>query len=205
MMFAIFFAFWRFMEIITLIPCMGMLAYFVNGYTNANMLTPSYILILFIVSVLALAWAMFTLFSYHRSSSNARFVGLVDLGFVGAFIAAVYYLRFIGGADCTHITAGSSYDVSFGIFGSGSVNGVSVSTDKTCAMLKACWAFGIMNCIFFFITAVLAWIHGDSAAVSEKRYYQETYRSGSRRRSGSHHGSHHGSRRSSHSHHRTYV
>lgn len=62
------------------IPTMGMLAYFVNGYVNANQLTPNYILILFIVSVLALAWAIFTLFSYHRSSSNALFVAIIDLG-----------------------------------------------------------------------------------------------------------------------------
>lgn len=59
---------------------MGMLAYFVNGYVQANQLTPNYILILFIVSVLALAWAIFTLFSYHRSSSNALFVAVIDLG-----------------------------------------------------------------------------------------------------------------------------
>lgn len=59
---------------------MGMLAYFVDGYVKANQLTPNYILILFIVSVLALAWAIFTLFSYHRSSSNALFVAIIDLG-----------------------------------------------------------------------------------------------------------------------------
>lgn len=78
--FTIGFVFWRFLEIITLIPIVGMLGYFVNGYVNANDLTPTYILLLFIVSVLALAWAIFTLFSYHRSSANARFVALVDLG-----------------------------------------------------------------------------------------------------------------------------
>lgn len=57
-----------------------MLAYFVNGYVNDNVLTPNYILVLFIVSVLALAWAIFTLFLYHRSSANAKFVALIDLG-----------------------------------------------------------------------------------------------------------------------------
>ncbi|KAK0625376.1 hypothetical protein B0T17DRAFT_617474 [Bombardia bombarda] len=213
MLFGMFFVFWRFLEIITLIPTMGMLAYFVNGYTTANQLTPSYILVLFIVSVLALAWAIFTLFSYHRSKSNARFVGLIDLGFVGAFIAAVYYLRFIGNADCTHITPGSSYDVSFGIFGSASVNGVHVSTDKTCGMLKASWAFAIMNTVFFAATAVLAVMHGDRAPEGGTRKVVVTETSRHRSGSGSHHhsrrrshsGSHHGSRRSSHSHHRAYV
>ncbi|KAI3394609.1 hypothetical protein diail_2532 [Diaporthe ilicicola] len=229
-LFTIGFVFWRFLEIITLvsshcipgfganmspapkaqaprhfsIPTMGMLAYFVNGYVNANQLTPNYILILFIVSVLALAWAIFTLFSYHRSSSNALFVAIIDLGFVGAFIAAVYYLRFIASANCTSIR-GTSYDVSFGIFGSFNGNGVDVDTDKTCAMLKACFAFGIMNCIFFFFTAVLAWFHGDRAT-KDTRYHRETHYSRHGHRTASRHSSRHGSRRrSSHSHRRVYV
>ncbi|KAL1873480.1 hypothetical protein Daus18300_003843 [Diaporthe australafricana] len=183
---------------------MGMLAYFVNGYVNANQLTPNYILILFIVSVLALAWAIFTLFSYHRSSSNALFVAIIDLGFVGAFIAAVYYLRFIASANCTSIS-GTSYDVSFGIFGSFNGNGIDVDTNKTCAMLKACFAFGIMNCIFFFFTAVLAWFHGDRVG-KDTKYYRETHYSRRGHRASSRHSSRHGSRRrSSHSHRRVYV
>ncbi|KAH8881678.1 hypothetical protein GQ53DRAFT_832179 [Thozetella sp. PMI_491] len=205
MLFAVFFIFWRIAEIITLIPTMGMLAYFVNACVQNNVLTPNYVLILFIVSVLALAWAIFTLFSYHRSSTNAQFVSIIDLGFVGAFIAGVYYLRFIANADCVHIDRGGSLDIIFGPLGYASVNGFDVSVDKTCGMLKACFAFGIMNCIFFFITAVLAWFHADRAPES-KTYYRETrYRSGSR---GHHHHrrhSHSGSRRSSRSHHRVYV
>ncbi|ORY66995.1 uncharacterized protein BCR38DRAFT_482624 [Pseudomassariella vexata] len=202
MLFAVFFAFWRFMQILTLIPTMGMLAYFVHGYVQVNALTPNYILVLFIVSVLALAWAIFTLFSYHRSSTNALFVSVIDLGFVGAFIAAVWYLRFIAKADCTHIQRGDTYDASFGIFGSASINGLDVSTDKTCAMLKACFAFGIMNCIFFFFTAVLAWFHGDRTATSDRKsYVHEThYHRHGHRHSRSPH-----SRRSSHSHRRVYV
>lgn len=231
MIFTIGFVFWRFAEILTLIPIVGMLAYFVNGYVNANVLTPDYILILFIVSVLALAWAIFTLFLYHRSSNNAKFVALIDIGtlvpsrspqttranqsspprpagFVGAFIAGVYYLRFIANANCTSIAPGSTYDIDFGIFGSFSGNGVDIDTNKTCALLKASFAFGIMNCIFFFFTAVLAWFHGDRMSRdrrSSKRYYRETHysRRGHRARRSSH-GSH-GSRRSSHSHRRVYV
>lgn len=198
MLFAVFFAFWRFAEIITLIPLLGMLSYFVSGYNQHNLLTPDYILILFIVSVLGTAWAIFTLFSYHRSSSNARFVGLIDLGFVGALIAGVYYLRFIAGADCTHITPGDSYDVTFGIFGYAHLSGFAVNVNKTCAMLKACFALGIMNTVFFFFTAVLAMLHGDR---TEKTTRHESRHSHHRHRSGSRHGSH----RSSHSHSRVYV
>ena len=87
------FVFWRIFQIVTLIPTLGMLAWFVDGFNKANQLTPTSILVLFIVSVLALAWAIFTLFSYHRSSTNARFLALIDLAFVGAFIAAVYFLK----------------------------------------------------------------------------------------------------------------
>jgi len=92
MLFGMFFAFWRFMEIITLIPTLGMLAYFVHIYDSHNALTPDYILVLFIVSVLAAAWAIATLFTYHRARSNALFVSFIDLCFVGALIAGVYEL-----------------------------------------------------------------------------------------------------------------
>lgn len=190
---------------------MGMLSYFVHVSTSQNVLTPNYVVILFIVSVLGLVWALFTLFSYHRSSANARFVGLVDLGFLGAFIAGVYYLRFITRADCTNIVPGSTWDVDFGIFGSAHLTGFQITANKTCAMLKACFAFGIMNCIFFACTAVLAWFHGDHAEKERVRRDSSRRRSGSvhhhhhRHRSGSRHGSHRSSRSHSHSHSRTYV
>jgi len=186
---------------------MGMLAYFVNIHLEANIMTPAYILVLFIVSVLALAWAIFTLFSYHRSSSNALFAALVDLAFVGALIAGVYYLRFIAGADCSSVVPGSPIDVDFGVLGSAQIGTVDINVDKTCAMLKACFALGIVNCVFFFVTAIMAWIHGDRQAKSERRYVETRRRSHSRGHSHSRRRSHsgHRSRRSSHSHHRAYV
>ena len=183
---------------------MGMLAYFVHGWVQNNLLTPNYILILFIVSVLALAWALATLFMYHRSSANALFVSIVDLLFVGAFIAAVYYLRFISNADGTHITRGDKWDVSFGIFGSVYGNSLGVHVDKTCAMLKACFAFGVMNAAMFFFTSVLAWMHGDRMSSGDRKsYVREThYHRHGHRGSRSPH-SHRSSR--SHSHRRAYV
>ena len=169
---------------------------------------PDLYLVMFIVSTLALAWALWTLFSYHRSSANARAVGVVDLLFVGAFIGACWAMRVMASADCTHVRAGDPVAVSLGPLGSASLNiGLDASIDKTCAMLKACFAFGIMNAIMFFITSLLAWFHGDSrSSADRKSYYRETHysRRGHRRRSSS---SRHGgsSRRSSHSHRRVYV
>ncbi|CAJ2499655.1 Uu.00g025080.m01.CDS01 [Anthostomella pinea] len=205
MLFAVFFAFWRFLQIVTLIPTMGMLAYFVHGWVELNQLTPDYVLVLFIVSVLALAWSIYTLFSYHRSSTNATFVAIFDLLFVGAFIGAVYALRFIANANCSNVTRGSNTDISFGPYGYASVADWDINVDKTCAMLKACFAFGIMNAVFFFITSILACFHGDRMSDrDQKTYYRETHvhrhghrssRSPHSRRSRSH----------SHSHRRTYV
>jgi hypothetical protein len=178
---------------------MGMLAYFVHQFTEQNALTPTYILVLFIVSVIALAWALFTLFSYHRSSANARFVAFVDLCLVGAFIAGVYYLRGIADADCTSFERDGSWGVSGGGF---SVSGPSwtFNTNRTCAMLKAAFAFGIMNCIFFAWTAIVAFNHGDRiSARDDRREYHHSRRHSHRRRS------HSGSRHSTYSHRRVYV
>ncbi|KAA8569990.1 hypothetical protein EYC84_002328 [Monilinia fructicola] len=163
MVFGMFFAFWRFAEIITLIPILGMLAFFVNIYASNNALTPNYILVLFIVSVLACAWAIATLFTYHRTRNNALFVSFIDLCFVGALIAGVYSLRYITNANCASFSTGSWYYINFGSWGNANVNGVSVRVDKTCSMLKACFALGIMNIIFFFITNMVI----DEAGVTE--------------------------------------
>lgn len=194
MLFGIFFAFWRFLEIITLIPTLGMLAYFVHIYASHNALTPNYILVLFIVSVLAAAWAIATLFTYHRSKSNSLFVSFVDLCFVGAFIAGVYELRFIAHANCTNVSSGATYGINFGDVGV-DVTGFHVKTDKVCALLKASFAFGIMNCIFFSITSLLALFVGRGNRRDERVVVKETHISRhGHRRSGSHR-----SHRSSHS------
>lgn len=172
---------------------MGMLAYFVHIYDKANALTPDDILVLFIVSVLALAWAIATLFTYHRSKNNSRFVGLVDLLFVGALIGAVYTLRYITDQKCSRVRLGDPHTISFGQLGSATFAGIHFDADKQCAMKKACFAFGIINCIFFFFTSVLAFLH--SPDKKKKDTYivrQETTHV--RRRSGSHR-----SHRSSHS------
>jgi hypothetical protein len=173
-----------------------MTAYFVNLYTNANMLTPTSILVLFIVSVLATVWAIFTIFTYHRTRSDAHFVSFIDLCFVGAFIAAVYYLRPIGSDNCSSLSP-SSFSTNLGIFGAGVT---SVSPDKACGMLKASWVFGIMNCVFFFGTAVLAYFVGRKREreVYVRKETRTTTHHGGSRRSGSHrsHRSSHSGRRS---------
>ncbi|RAL16031.1 uncharacterized protein BO97DRAFT_383985 [Aspergillus homomorphus CBS 101889] len=155
---SLFFILNRLLELILLIPIIGMMAYFVNGYLNANMITPAYILVIFIVSVIAAFWCIDTMIRISTTRRSALFVAFVDLLFFGAFIAGVYELRFITNADCAHWNGGSVY-ISlgpFGYYGYSSDNPLSFHINKTCAMLKACFALGIIEVVLFFWTAILA-------------------------------------------------
>jgi len=190
------FACWRFAEIITLIPVIGMLSWFVNGFQENNELTPAFILTPFIVSILACAWAIVTLIRLGSTRRSALFVAFIDLCFVGAFIAADYELRRIGHANCTHFSTSPVY-INLGPFGYyGGNTGLNVNINKNCSMLKASWAFCIMNTFFFFITSVLAlFIHRHQRTVVVKEVRRTRthssrrgHGSGSRRRSSSHRG-----------------
>ena len=153
-------------------------AYFVHGYNDAGLLTPSFILVLFIVSILACAWAIATLLRLGSTRRSALFVAFIDLCFVGALIAGVYYLRGIGNANCASFS-GAIY-INLGIFGASSSAG-SLNVNKNCAMLKASWVFGIMNIIFFFITFVLALFlhrHQQTVVVKETRVRRHSSRRG---------------------------
>ena len=153
---------------------MGMLAYFVNIFTKANQLTPSYVLyvfiwlrnlslrsassntinrVLFIVSTLAVAWCVLTLFRRKSTHRSAHFVCFVDVCFIGALIAGVYYLRNIANANCSHFSDDGDFSVTLGSNGVSGNNGFDFNINKQCAMLKASFAFGIMNTILFAITA----------------------------------------------------
>ncbi|RMZ92676.1 hypothetical protein DV736_g99, partial [Chaetothyriales sp. CBS 134916] len=172
------FAIWRFNEIVTLIPIIGMLGWFVHGFNSNNQLTPSFILVLFIVSILACAWALSTLLRLGSTRRSALFVAFIDLCFVGAFIAADYYLRGIGNENCAHFNSGSIF-VNLGPFGYyGAVGGSrwAVDLNKNCAMLKASWVFGIMNTIMFFFTFVLAlFLHRHHQETTEIRFDEHPY------------------------------
>ena len=139
-----FFLLTRLLQLTTLIPIVGMLSWFVHIYVKANALTPNEILVLFIVSVLASAWALATLLLYFSARHSANIVALFDLSFVGALIAGVYLLRGPGTANCSNIEF-------YAVDGTG---GVAYSGNKVCSMLKASFALGIINIILFFWTFV---------------------------------------------------
>jgi hypothetical protein len=122
---------------------------------NNGQLTPPFVLVLFIVSVIAVFWALDTLIRFRNTERSAGFVSLVDFCFFGAFIAGVYELGFIGNANCVNWDGGP-VTVLLGPFGF-QYNSSSPSLNKTCAMLKTSFAFGIMELVFFFFTAVIAY------------------------------------------------
>ncbi|KAK2761290.1 hypothetical protein FQN54_001812 [Arachnomyces sp. PD_36] len=174
---SVFFIFWRIVELIALIIPIGILSYFVDGFVKNNQLTPSYILVLFIVSVLAGVWVLDTLLRMSTTRRSAIFVSFVDLCFVGAFIAGVYQLRDIANADCAHFETGSFYLSlgPFGYIGRDDGDDLSVDIDKTCALLKTSFAFGIMNIIFFFWTSIFAlFMHRHEATVVKETEPDET-------------------------------
>ena len=169
-----------------------------DGYLKANQITPPYILVLFIVSVLAVFWAVDTLFRLSTTKRSALFVSFVDLLFFGAFIASVYQLRFVANADCGGWDGGSVY-VSlgpFGAYGAKTNNPLASDLNKSCAMLKTCFALGIMETIFFiwtaFIVALIHHNHSKDEVVTERR------RSHSSRRGHSHPRRHRSSSRRQH-------
>jgi hypothetical protein len=118
-------------------------AWFVHIYDSQGFRTPTEILVLFIVSTLAVAWTIGTLFLYSRAKHSASFVAFVDLLFVGAFIGAVYVLRSMADADCSSWGRGNNHDATWLGW---TISGAwpSLNINKPCAMLKASWVFGIM-------------------------------------------------------------
>ncbi|KAL6876924.1 hypothetical protein J3F83DRAFT_727523 [Trichoderma novae-zelandiae] len=177
-----------------------MLSWFVGKFNDANVLTPDAVLVLFIVTVLALAWCLFTLVAYSRSSHNALFVSFVDLCFLGALIAGIYFLRAIQWADCQDPSAGEVWYYRIRDVG---IPGFRWAVDKPCAMLKASWAFAIMNTVFFAVTALAAFAHGDSDAPRSEYKVREVRRRSSHSHSGRH--SHRRSHSGSRSHHSAYA
>lgn len=170
------------------------------------MLTPAYILVIFIVSVIAVFWAIDTLIRFSATKRSALFVSFVDLLFMGAFIAGVYELRFIANQSCSHWDGGSVW-VSlgpFGEYGASINNDYHLHVDKTCAMLKTSFAMGVMEVVFFAWTAFLAlFLHSREREVVVKETTVRRRSHSSRRGHSS--GGHHRHRSSSRSRRPAYV
>ncbi len=133
--------------------------------------------VLFVVSVLGAAWAILTVLRRKSTRDSSMFASFIDLCFVGAFIAGVYELRRIANADCTNFAADTRFSLTINNEGIDTdAPSLRPNTNKECAMRKASFAFGIMNCIFFAITSFLLLFMHRSRKDEKEVAVKETYR-----------------------------
>ncbi|RPA77007.1 hypothetical protein BJ508DRAFT_175488 [Ascobolus immersus RN42] len=178
------FLFLRLVQIVTLIPIWGMLAYFVHKYSDAGVTPPVEILVLFIVAIIATAWAIITLFQFKRYSLVSMLIAFIDLLMVGALIAGVYYLRGISKANCSSWNGGPvDFDRNGSSVSASYNSGWGIRVKKHCGMQKAAWALGIVNIILFFASAlVAAHLYRKTERKEIRREHKATRRSGRRSR-----------------------
>lgn len=141
----IFFGTTRVLQLLFLIPIIGLLSYLVHGYVAANALTPDYILVLFIVSVLAGVWAAATLIFYWTARKAGLFVAFIDLAIFGALIGGVATLRGIAPASCSSLTSFNGY---------AQLAPFANNWSHACGVLKGAFALGIICVITFFFSFV---------------------------------------------------
>ncbi|KAF8429046.1 hypothetical protein EV426DRAFT_206771 [Tirmania nivea] len=163
----------RALQLLTLIPIWGMLAWFVHQYDRDSQPIPAEILVLFIASLVGTAWGLVSFFQFHHSIGISILVFVMDMVILGGLIAGVVFLRRIRNQECTAVSV--PFQISWGDYyltwDNG--NGWDISFRKSCMMLKSAWALGIVNCVLFFITALLAlfiYRRNERVAVREKGY-----------------------------------
>jgi len=179
MLSSIIFTLCRILQILLLLPMVGMLGYFMHPYVQSNSDAPTWLLFMFIISILACAWCLITLFQFHTSYIHSLFVLVIDIAFFACFIAGVVLMDFVKGWNC--VSASVPVGVQVGDHGWSGGNDWSLRAKRTCTMLKVSWVFGIINIILFFLTAVFALqLHHRSADRAAAPAYKE--RSPRRRR-----------------------
>ncbi|KAF8471766.1 hypothetical protein BDZ91DRAFT_716485 [Kalaharituber pfeilii] len=169
----------RALELLTLIPIWGMLAWFVHQYEENNSSVPARILVLFIASLVATFWAIVSFFQFHHSIGISMLVFIVDMLILGGLIAGVVFLRDIRNEDCSTLSVpvGIRYGDDEWSWDNG--EGWSANIEKRCMMLKSAWALGIVDCVLFFISAFLALLiyrRNERVAVRRKGYVVEDRR-----------------------------
>jgi len=171
MLSSVIFTLCRILQILLLLPMVGMLGYFMHPYVQSHSNAPTWLLFFFIISILAAAWCLITLFQFHRSFIHSLFVLVIDVAFFACFIAAVVLTDFVKKWNC--VSASVPVGIQLGNNNYSGGNNWSLTVKKSCTMLKVTWIFGIIDIILFFLTAVFAWqLHHrsyDRAAAPKER------------------------------------
>ncbi|KAF3922568.1 hypothetical protein ABW21_db0208632 [Orbilia brochopaga] len=187
----------RVLQILIAIPIIGMLGWFVNPYVENNQQVPDALLTLFIVSILACAWAMVTFYQFHRyRDMTGPLIALIDIAFVGAWIAGIYLNRGISDANCSSLSVPVGVQIGDNTYSGGDSWGASVN--KRCAMFKASWVLSIIDCVLFFLTCLLSWTLYRSHRYETRHVHHHKEYTGSRRSGSTSTYSHHRHHRHAH-------
>lgn len=155
MLSGIVFTLTRLLQILLLLPMVGMLGWFINPYVQSGSSEPTWLLFMFVISILAAAWCLITLFQFHASYIHSMVVLLIDVAFFACFIAGVVLMDFVKHWNC--VSANVPVGVQLGDHSWSGGNSWSANVKKSCTMLKVTWVFGIIEILLFFLTAVFAW------------------------------------------------
>jgi len=146
MLAGLFFIIFRLLELCFLIPVLGMLSSIVHGYVSNNELAPSFVLVLFIVVVIASVWALFSAMCYPITKHHGYFIALMDLLIFGGLIGGVVVLAVVNHLDCSNPNLRNTAYLESGPF--------LYHFGGFCNLLRACFALGILLIILFFFTTV---------------------------------------------------
>lgn len=166
----------RALQILTLIPIWGMLAWFVHQYNRNHQSPPAEILVLFIASLVATAWAIISFFQFHHSRGLSILVFVLDMIMLGGLIAGVVLLRAIRNQNCATFSAPFGVTLGGHDYTTNNGSGWDISFKKSCMMQKSAWALGIVDCVLFFLSALVALMiyrRNERVAVRDKGYVDD--------------------------------
>lgn len=146
MLSGLLFVLMRCVELLFLIPPLGMLSAVVHVYLVNNEVTPAFALVLFIVVVIASVWTLATLLFYRAARHHGYFLAIIDLCIFGALIAGVVEASGMAAQSCSNFSITSNVYKQSGIW--------VYNFSQLCNLIKASYAFAIMEIIFFFTTTV---------------------------------------------------
>jgi hypothetical protein len=178
MIFGLLFGTVRVFQILTMLPAVAVLGYFVHGYTAVNILTPGYILTLFIAATIAFVWAFGTLVLLGCTRRSGILVCIIDVAIWGGLIAGVYALRAIGPSDCDNAYYGNiSVDLGpFGIWGASWGSPYAGNINQNCGLLKGAWVLAIINLFLWPASAGLALLNHEREELKEHHEETREYR-----------------------------
>lgn len=157
----------RVIQVVTLIPTWGILAWFVHQFQLYDTSPPASTLVLFIAALVGTAWALASSLTAHlrRSHNLYIFISFADLLVLIALITGVVFLFRINGQD--YAPLGVEFETFPFVMVTPDLNPdvYDVYTGyaefyswirKRFLMLRSAWALAILNCILWFFSALLA-------------------------------------------------